>query len=147
MSDNTASVHTLGSCPHTAQHRCQWPMVTSRSLGGGEEAAGGRAGAGPASARRWFAGLLMAVCQKSPKHGTHCNTPHGTALHQPQHRSEANPTALPGSTKWRPSYTDHGDSRALTHRAHTSRGTVMGPLILEIAKLCSWQHVTMFSVS
>ena len=40
MSDNT------GQCPHTrqlsphCQHRCQWPMVTSRSLGGGEEAAG-----------------------------------------------------------------------------------------------------------
>ena len=57
----------------------------------------------------------------------HTPSPHCTALHQPQHRSEANPTALPGSTKWRPSYTDHGDSRALTHRAHTSGGNSDGP--------------------
>ena len=122
MSDNTASVHTLGSCPHTAQPRCQWPMVTSRSLGGGEEAAGGRGGGGPGLCQALVCGVINGCLSEVTQTRTHCNTPHCTALHQPQHRSEANPTALPGSTKWRPSYTDHGDSRALTHRAHTSRG-------------------------
>ena len=146
MSDNTASVHTLGSCPPTASTGVSGPWSPAGASGAGRRRPG-TAGAGPSLALALVCGVINGWLSEVTQ-TRHTPSPHCTALHQPQHRSEANPTALPGSTKWRPSYTDHGDSRALTHRAHTSRGgTVMGLLVLGIEKLCSWRHVTLFSVS
>ena len=72
-----ASVHTLGSCPPTASTGVSGPWSPAGASGAGRRRRGEPA-PGPASPWHWFAGLLMAGCQKSPKHGTH--RPH-TALH------------------------------------------------------------------